>query len=88
MSWARSRAPSPRSGARLEPGDAAVAALDKEIEELGRQQEELGRQQEELGRQQEELGRQQERLGNEAETKFRGLVDDALRTGKAREVGR
>lgn len=79
---------------RLEGDDKDGSSLDREMEELnrqqeelGRQQEELGRKQEELGRKQEELGRQQERLGKEAETKFRALIDEALRNGKAQEVG-
>jgi bla regulator protein BlaR1 len=78
---------------RMEQDGKDADAIDQEMEELNRQQEELGRQQEELGRQQEELGsrqeelgRQQERLGKEAEVKFRGLVDEALRTGKAQEL--
>jgi bla regulator protein BlaR1 len=75
-----------RSGKDADSLDQQMEELNRQQEELGRKQEELGRQQEELGRRQEELGRQQERLGKEAETKFRALVDEALRTGKAQEV--
>ena len=67
--------------------DQEMAELNHQQEELGRQQEALGRQQEELGKRQEELGRQQERLAQEAQTKFRALIDEALRAGKAQEVG-
>ncbi|MES1244522.1 MAG: M56 family metallopeptidase [Acidobacteriota bacterium] len=67
--------------------DREMEALNDKQEELGRKQEELGRQQEALGRKQEELGRQQEKLGREAEVRFRGLVDEALKSGKAQVVG-
>jgi bla regulator protein BlaR1 len=69
--------------------------LEREMEELNRQQGELGMKQGELGEQQAklgekqaELGRQQERLGKEAETKFRALIQDAIRSGAAQEVER
>ena len=69
-------------------------ALGKKQNELGRQQDglgkkqdALGKQQDELGKQQGELGKQQEKLAQEAETKLRGLLDDAIAKGLAHEVG-
>ncbi|MFC3713226.1 hypothetical protein ACFOMD_11620 [Sphingoaurantiacus capsulatus] len=61
-------------------------AFNREQEELGRQQGALGEQQGKLGDQQGRLGDEQGRLGREAHTKFRALVDDAVRRGLATPV--
>jgi beta-lactamase regulating signal transducer with metallopeptidase domain len=50
---------------------------------FGEQQGELGRKQGELGRQQGELGRQQGELARKASIEMRGLLDEAIKNGKA-----
>ena len=78
------------AGSGKEAGDLEreMGELNRQQGELGMKQGELGEQQAKLGAQQAELGRQQERLGKEAETKFRNLIQEALRNGAAQEVQR
>lgn len=54
--------------------------------ELGHQQGELGRQQGELGRQQGELGHEQGRLARQADQKVKSVIDESLKSGRARQV--
>lgn len=63
-----------------------VAELGRQQAVLGRRQDELGRRQNALGTQQSALGREQARLAREADSKFRALLADAMRSGVARRV--
>ena len=77
-----------RNGDEAGNMEREMGELNRQQGELGEKQGELGRQQAKLGEKQAELGRQQERLGKEAETKFRALIQQAIRSGAAQEVER
>lgn len=64
----------------------ALGGDDAAQRRLGERQGELGRQQGELGRRQSELGRQQEEAGRAAERKVNALLDEAIRSGAAKEI--
>jgi beta-lactamase regulating signal transducer with metallopeptidase domain len=66
-------------------GDAQALA-GEEQGKLGEKQGKLGELQGELGEKQGKLGEEQGRLGEEAARKMQRLFDDALRSGKARQV--
>jgi bla regulator protein blaR1 len=53
---------------------------------IGEQQSELGQQQSKLGEQQSKLGQQQSKLAEENSQKMKTMLNDALRSGKARPV--
>ncbi|MBT9331848.1 M56 family metallopeptidase [Paracidobacterium acidisoli] len=54
--------------------------------ELGEKQAKLGEQQAELGKQQAELGQQQSKVAEQANTTMKMMLDQALKSGKAKPV--
>ena len=54
--------------------------------EIGRQQGELGEQQGKLGEQQGRLGAEQGRIAREADRKIKSVIDESLKSGRARPV--
>ena len=61
-------------------------AHDAAMEAKGRQMDQAGKPMDSLGKRMGELGERQGRASKEAERATRGVIDDALRTGKAKPV--
>ena len=78
---------------KMEPLSQAIEKQSRELEAahapmeaLGREMEEASKPMSEIGRRLGELGKQQEKLSHAADSEVRGLIEQALRSGKAKPV--
>jgi hypothetical protein len=67
--------------------DDESRSLGREMERLGRQQAELGQRQAALGREQARYGQQMKKVNQETSDQILRLVRDAVRDGRAKQVG-
>lgn len=70
----------------MEKQSRELEAAHQPMEALGRQMEEASKPMSELGRRMGELGKQQEKLSHAADSEVKGLIEQALRNGKAKPV--